>query len=290
MPNNTMEDSERKTALERLLAASLAPNDLQHLPDLMDEHLASLSEPDAGRVHAISIPGTNAATIVVEDPFRPRAWLLGVSPSPATAPHQTDQVLEAAETLLRRSTNVPMLLTGGPPGSYLSSGLDTRDDATIRWFTQRDYVLHSRHVDFRVTLASPATADPRVRRADPSELDPLSAWIEALFGPAWRRETRRALLRHQGVFVSGEPPEYLGFAAHSGHNAALGTFGPLGVAPHARGRGLGAALARAALDDLRARGFTRATIPWVDPALTNFYRRLVDRIEPIPRTILFKTL
>ena len=55
---------------------------------------------------------------------------------------------------------------------------------------------------------------------------------------------------------------------------SVGILGPIGVAPRARGRGLGATLLRAALFALAERGYTRALIPAVAPALVTFFERV----------------
>jgi predicted N-acetyltransferase YhbS len=68
----------------------------------------------------------------------------------------------------------------------------------------------------------------------------------------------------------------------------VGTFGPVGVASESRKAGLGAALTRAALDDLAARGHRTATIPWVDPGRVAFYRGLVTDLRVRECAILSK--
>jgi GNAT superfamily N-acetyltransferase len=113
----------------------------------------------------------------------------------------------------------------------------------------------------------------------------LVGWIAERFAPAWATEVRRAL-GDGAVFVVGPPGEYLGFAAHSGNNGTLGSFGPLGVLPEAQKRGLGSALAVAALSDLARRGHLRITIPWVERDRVLLYRRLVRACQVHPRVVL----
>lgn len=161
------------------------------------------------------------------------------------------------------------LRVGGPPGNYLTSGAR---EGEVAAFAARGFAVIGEHVDLEVDPRVPPQNEPRVaREAHP---DALLAWIERAFGGAWAMEARRAA-SHGALFVAREGDRTLGFAAHSGNNAALGTFGPIGVADDARGLGLGGALADAAFEDLARRGFERVLVPWVDLATVPFYARRV---------------
>lgn len=132
-----------------------------------------------------------------------------------------------------------------------------------------------------IEIAAPATPDERTL-----------AWIDATFGGCWSSETAAgaALVARRG----GEPvgfaaldPRGLRFAwlGASSREPGTGIFGPFGVAPAERGRGLGARLLRGALDALRERGYARALIPAVSgEALIRYYAdaagaRIADRFE-----------
>ena len=208
--------------------------------------------------------------VVIASVIGSRAWIFGTAP-----------IDDAARDLPHGwhfGAGVTAVITGGPPRGYLQSGLRKSD---CEWFAREGFVERSRHVELRVTLAMPRESDPRVRRARRDECEALSQWITALFSSAWASEVRTALER-DGVFVAGT----MGFAAHSGNNAARGNFGPIGVAKDSRGEGIGHALARASLDDLYARGFRTATIPWVDRALIPFYASLVETIDVHERIVM----
>ena len=73
------------------------------------------------------------------------------------------------------------------------------------------------------------------------------------------------------AFIASEGEQVTGFAVHDVNNRGLGFFGPTGVAPSMRGRGLGCSLLLASLADLHRMGFARAVIPWTDAL--EFYRR-----------------
>jgi len=139
-------------------------------------------------------------------------------------------------------------------------------------------------------LTSPSASPSPTLSSPPSSLSPrVLSFISSSFSPAWCTECTTAL-SHDALFAAfrdNDPTsEILGFAAHSGNNAALGWFGPIGVAPSARGTGLGTALARAALADLAARGFRTVTIPWVARDVVRFYTPLVGSLTEISRVIL----
>ena len=73
------------------------------------------------------------------------------------------------------------------------------------------------------------------------------------------------------MFVALRYREILGFSAHEANNRGLGTFGPTGVAPSARGQGIGRLLLLESLRDLRELGYESAIIPWTDSV--EFYQR-----------------
>jgi ribosomal protein S18 acetylase RimI-like enzyme len=173
------------------------------------------------------------------------------------------------------------LVSSGPPRWYLTSGEARAPSAWEQFGARRT----STHVDLVVDLTTLVANedDPAVRRAAIDTRverdETVRSWIVDRFSESWALEAERAS-RRRGLFVARERDATLGFVAHSGHCAAAGTFGPLGVERAHRGRSLGARLTRAALNDLRARGFERALIPWVDRGVCGFYERVV-KIERV---------
>jgi GNAT superfamily N-acetyltransferase len=278
-----------EVALQRLVACELPDANEALRARLVREHATALAHPpDGGQCIAVLEEG--AAAVAVLEPARPRAWLLGLCPDPERDPVRAARALHELEQALSAHGQSVRLLTAGPPAGYLRSGLDVRRTELLAWWQSRGYRPVMEHVDLVADLAPPEAPDPRVRRAGTDEGAALIRWIEREFSAAWASEAAAALTAHDAVFVAGSAPEYAGFCGHSGHNAAAGTFGPLGVARSARGSGLGGALARAALDDLYARGFQQVTIPWVDPARVAFYRRLVPQVQIVPRVVFAKSV
>jgi phosphoribosylglycinamide formyltransferase-1 len=108
----------------------------------------------------------------------------------------------------------------------------------------------------------------------------ILGWIDATFGGTWSSEAALG-----GIWIALEGERPLGFAAYDPRGLrfhwlqnwlgrpGLGIFGPLGVEPAARRRGIGGVLARAALFALRERGYRQALVPAVGPASVGFYER-----------------
>ena len=181
------------------------------------------------------------------------------------------------------------LTFGGPPGNYVLSGCDASDNARLEVLDAHGFAPTARHFDL-VVRNPEASLDARVARCDEELATRTIAWARTHFAEAWGFEAERAAT-HRGLFASfDESGAPLGFAAHSGNLAHLGTFGPIGVAPAARGSGLGRALALAVLDDLRRRGFTRCTVPWVDADTVAFYRSFVQIEAQTERVMLQRTI
>ncbi|MCB1888373.1 MAG: GNAT family N-acetyltransferase [Rhodocyclaceae bacterium] len=106
------------------------------------------------------------------------------------------------------------------------------------------------------------------------------AFVERHFAasaPGWVDECRCALAaRPPTCFVAAEAGAVIGFACFDA--TARGLFGPVGVAPDARGRGVGRALLLACLRQMAADGYAYAVIGWAHSEA--FYRRAVGA-EPI---------
>ncbi len=121
-----------------------------------------------------------------------------------------------------------------------------------------------------------------VRRAMAPEKFLVVQWVREQFNEYWASECEVAFARNPVSCITAVQVEtlpdvsrpattLLGFACY---NATLKDFfGPTGVAPDARGRGIGKALLIAALQALRAEGYGYAIIGGVGPA--EFYAKAV---------------
>lgn len=104
----------------------------------------------------------------------------------------------------------------------------------------------------------------------------VARWVSDRFGPSWASEVQVALAnRPVSVWIVVQQSGLLGFACYDA--AARGFFGPIGVAEAARGQGLGSALLRACLQDMRAAGYGYAIAGAV--GAPEFFRRVAGAIE-----------
>ena len=122
------------------------------------------------------------------------------------------------------------------------------------------------------TDASAAT----LRKPIGSEHTAIVAWVEGHFSAGWASEAQVALAnRPVSLWIAVQNTELLGFACYDA--TALGFFGPIGVVAAARGKGLGAALLRACLQDMRAAGYGYAVAGGV--GAPEFFRRVAGAID-----------
>jgi hypothetical protein len=258
------------TALERAAQAVVARW-------IRDESLSRAIEPTlteellAAHHHsrcAVVDDDAGAAIAVIEGT---RAWMVG-----AASEHSTQTLIKRLADKCR-ARGATRLWSGGPPRWYLRSGVavGSTDERAFQSLGGRE---KSRHLDLWLdprTVAAPegALAERVTRVRSEDERDELERWVRRDFSEAWADEARAAFATG-GLFVARSDREIAAFAAHSGHCAAAGTFGPAGARENARGRGWGAAVTRCALRDLGERGFARACVPWVDAAVSAFYERI----------------
>ena len=114
-----------------------------------------------------------------------------------------------------------------------------------------------------------------LRRAQPFELSRVRDFIATNFSVGWADEISVGFARQPiSVYVATIERELIGFAAYE--CTRRGFFGPTGVIPSARGRGVGKALLLASLEGLREMGYVYAIIGAAGPV--RFYQRTVGAI------------
>ena len=124
----------------------------------------------------------------------------------------------------------------------------------------------------------PPSAGFALRKPLGAEHALIADWVARHFSPAWCSEAQAACgNRPVSLFVAtrADPAELLGFCCYDA--TARGLVGPIGVAPAARRTGVGAALLRACLDDMRAAGYAYAVAGAV--GAPDFFRRAAGAIE-----------
>lgn len=128
----------------------------------------------------------------------------------------------------------------------------------------------------------PPLAPPRadsgwqVRKVLAPEIAATAGWVGEKFSQAWADEFRKAAGSWPvTAFLAVADGNVIGFACYD--SAALGVFGPTGVAAEWQGRGLGRALLLACLHDMAARGYAYAVIGGSGPDA--FYERTVGAVR-----------
>lgn len=189
------------------------------------------------------------------------------------------KVLEAA--LRGKGISAIRLLESAP--NYLTPGIDLRYARALRFAVKHGFEQIGETVNLVVDLddamqpaASQPAADERtiLRHASTGDRDGVLAFV-GVHWPAWIPEVTTALENSPpSLYLGQRGGDVLGFAAYDANNIGTGWFGPMGVAPGARGTGLGCRLLRRCLADIREQGQSRAIIPWVGPV--SFYAKCVN--------------
>ncbi|HVS30400.1 MAG TPA: GNAT family N-acetyltransferase [Thermoanaerobaculia bacterium] len=166
------------------------------------------------------------------------------------------------------------------PGNYFTPGVLDSDHGSIAFLERHGFAPGTSSWNLHASLSGgqailPVPGDRTGRIACPPQ-NLLLDFVEREFGAVWRFEAAR------GAACFWIPD--VAFAVVEANNRGLGTFGPAGVVEKMRGRGHGREVLLAALSYLRARGFTRAVIPWT--GAIEFYRRSCGA-EPAHRFVTY---
>ncbi|MGV3650074.1 MAG: GNAT family N-acetyltransferase [Devosia sp.] len=138
-----------------------------------------------------------------------------------------------------------------------------------------DYLvnLYSRRLDALGARVNSVPATIRV--ALPPELHLIQHWVGAEFSQYWVSEVTIAMAhKPPRCLVAIIDGQLVGFACHDA--TARGFFGPTGVSPAHRGKGIGQALLFHALMAMKARGYAYAVIGAVGPGA--FYENAVGAV------------
>jgi predicted N-acetyltransferase YhbS len=137
-------------------------------------------------------------------------------------------------------------------------------------------------MDMLIKLYPPPPAPPGevagavIRKPIGPEHDAIVQWVAERFGPGWASEARVALTnRPVTLFIAARDARLVGFACFDA--TARGLFGPIGVDDSARAQGLGAALLRACLHDMRSCGYGYAIAGGV--GAPGFFERVAGAVE-----------
>lgn len=115
-----------------------------------------------------------------------------------------------------------------------------------------------------------------IRKPTGPEKYPFVQWVAENFGPAWAGESEAAFGNSpRSCFAAIKQAAFVGFACYDA--TALGFFGPVGVDRQHRGAGIGTALLKACLLDMKLKGYGYAIIGAVKD--TDFYINTVGARE-----------
>lgn len=124
--------------------------------------------------------------------------------------------------------------------------------------------------------AAMAAAGITIRPAIAPEKRAVARWVAERFGDGWASEVEVAFAhRPVGCLVAVQDGVLLGFACHNA--TAIGFFGPTGVDPGQRGKGIGEALLRETMEAMRHLGHGYAVIGGAGPVA--FYEKIVGAVE-----------
>lgn len=195
-------------------------------------------------------------------------------------------VLDAACERLRRLDKKNVTLSTYVP-NYFTPGADVAAyGGGIEFLTRRGFEVVSRPLSMRAELTGfttpPQIAATQARlRADgveirvvgPADIIPVLEFVRSHFSADWRREAADVL----GDLFSGDPrrvsmlaavrgAQVLGYAQHRSER-----FGPFGVDPALRGRGIGRVLLASTLTEMRKKEFHVAWFLWTGDDAARLY-------------------
>ena len=155
---------------------------------------------------------------------------------------------------------------------YLIPGVDVEYDHIYRLLVNRGYRRGGEAVNYEVDLSrfyTPGRVAEMTRRLVSEGVDivevewseELGKWIEERFGPFWRIEARMAFEAQEGgILIASKGGEIMGFSVYGALRPDF--FGPIGVDPNIRGKGIGTVLLFETLHRMKENGVRIVTIPW----------------------------
>jgi len=156
---------------------------------------------------------------------------------------------------------------------YLTPGVDLEYDHIHAMLLDLGYKKVSEAVNYEVDLSRlyvpsrVASLAEKLRRDGVEivelreESEELGRWVEERFSPFWRIEAEMGLKAEDGgVLVAKMGSRIAGFSVYGALRPDF--FGPIGVDPELRGRGIGTVLLFETLKRMRGEGVRIATIPW----------------------------
>lgn len=171
--------------------------------------------------------------------------------------------------------------------SYIAPGVDVANYAeSLGFFDAMNAVEIARPLSMKVSLTArrfPSGAfdvvpshqgDITIREASPGDLLPCVEFVRRAF-PEWIDDVSQVIQsisssdhRHVSLHVAMRSDHCIGFAL-----SRFERFGPFGVDPRERGKGVGRRLLDASLATMRAQGFHAAWFLWTSDRAASLYQR-----------------
>ncbi|MGH2557770.1 MAG: GNAT family N-acetyltransferase [Thermomicrobiales bacterium] len=195
-------------------------------------------------------------------------------------------LLDAAVERLRGLGRMTVAISPYVP-NYFTPGVDLNAYANgVDFLSKRGFEVVSRPLSMRAELTGfrtpaviQATADRlladgvEVRLATHADIVPVLDFAQAHFSWDWRREATGVFAdlfvgdpRLVGMLVATRGDEVIGYAQHRAER-----FGPFGVRPDQRGRGVGRVLLAATLTEMLRKHFHAAWFLWTSDAAARLY-------------------
>lgn len=219
-----------------------------------------------------------------------RAWItaFGVHPDmqhqgigSALLDAALDRLASLGATTVSISPYVPNYFTPGPDVSAYAQGID--------FLTRRGFEVMSRPISMRVELTGfqiPESIEARrqalamegvdIRPATPADIVPVLEFALQHFSWDWHREATGVFLdlftadpRTVGMIVAMQNGEILGYAQHRSER-----FGPFGVHPELRSRGIGRVLLASTLLEMLKKNFHAAWFLWTGDDAARLYSQV----------------
>ena len=157
-------------------------------------------------------------------------------------------------------------------GWTLFSGVDLMYQEAVGFLLSRGFRKAEEAVDYEIDLLDfyvpKIVADIKlegatVRKAEPGEKGRFTKWAAEVFSPFWGFEASEAFkFDPPKLWIGEEAEKTLGFSVYSALEPHW--FGPIGVDPNSRKRGLGSVLLFNSLVSMKEEGQRMAVIPWTE--------------------------
>jgi len=115
-----------------------------------------------------------------------------------------------------------------------------------------------------------------LKKASEEDWEGLEKFLKANW-ECWIDEARSSFDNTpKTIYICIHKGAVVGFCGYEGNNRGMGWFGPMGVDPITRGKGIGAAICLLCLQEIALLGHKRAIIPWVGPV--RFYDKVCNAV------------